>query len=74
MVPVDQWHRQWPGVSLDSLPQCLPEADIDALIGKITGTGSDAIAIADQERILGVVTTRSLLLGVRGDVEPRAAA
>ena len=74
MMPVDQWRRQWPGVSLESLPQCSPEADIDELIGKITGTGSDAISIVDRGSIVGVVTTRSLLLGVRGDVEPRAAA
>ncbi|MFC3170194.1 quaternary amine ABC transporter ATP-binding protein [Paracoccus fontiphilus] len=74
MVPVDQWRRQSPGLSLDGLPHCSPEADIDMLIGKITGTGSDAIAIADGGGIVGVVTTRSLLLGVRGEPEVRAAA
>lgn len=74
MVPVDQWRRQSPGLSPDSLPHCSPEADIDELIGKITGTGSDAIAIADNGGIVGVVTTRSLLLGVRGEPEVRAAA
>ena len=74
MMPVDQWRFQQPGVSLDSLPRCSPEADIDALIGKITGTGSDAIAIADGGAIVGVVTTRSLLLGVRGEPDARAAA
>lgn len=74
MMPVDAWCRQWPGVSLESLPQCSPEADIDELIGKITGIDNDAISIVDRGSIVGVVTTRSLLLGVRGDVEPRAAA
>ncbi|WP_207101752.1 quaternary amine ABC transporter ATP-binding protein [Paracoccus shandongensis] len=74
MIPVDQWRLQSHGASPDGLPHCSPEADIDALIGTITGTGSDAIAIADGGSIVGVVTTRSLLLGVRGEPEIRAAA
>ena len=74
MMPVDQWRRQSPGLSLDSLPRCSPEADIDELIGTITGSGSDAIAIADGGTVVGVVTTRNLLLGVRGEPDARAAA
>ena len=74
MMPVDAWRRQSPGVSLDSLPRCSPEADIDALIGAITGSGSDAVAIADSGGIVGIVTTRGLLLGVRGEADSRAAA
>ena len=74
MLPLDQWRRQSPGLSPDGLPHCSPEADIDELISKITGTGSNAIAIADDGTIVGVVTTRSLLLGVRGDADVHAAA
>ncbi|MGN7868650.1 quaternary amine ABC transporter ATP-binding protein [Paracoccus sp. 22332] len=74
MMPVDQWRFQAPGLSLDGLPRCSPEADIDELIGTITGSGSDAIAIADGGTVVGVVTTRNLLLGVRGEPDARAAA
>ncbi len=75
MMPADDWLREHPGASLDALPRTSPEADIDALIGQITGSGSDAIAIADAGGIVGVVTIRNLLLGVRGDAaEAHAAA
>ncbi|MDQ7774577.1 quaternary amine ABC transporter ATP-binding protein [Paracoccus aminovorans] len=57
---------------VDGLPRCSPEADIDALIGQITATGSDAIAVEEDGRVLGVVTTRNLLLGVRGDAAAAA--
>ena len=60
--------------ALDSLPRCSSGADIDELIGKITGSGSDAVAISEDGGIVGVVTTRRLLLGVRGTPETRAAA
>ncbi|MDT1064466.1 glycine betaine/L-proline ABC transporter ATP-binding protein [Paracoccus sp. CPCC 101403] len=74
MMPVDGWHRTGPAQPLDSLPRCSSEADIDELIGKIIGAGSDAVAIADGDSIVGVVTTRRLLLGVRGEPETLAAA
>lgn len=74
MMSVDDWHRSGATQSVDSLPRCSPEADIDELIGKITGSGSDAVAIAKADAIVGIVTTRGLLLGVRGDPETRAAA
>lgn len=56
-----------------SLPRCAPDADIDALIGQITGTGSDAIAVEDDGQLVGIVTIRNLLLGVRGEPAARAA-
>lgn len=62
MVPPEQWR----GV-VDGLPRCSPEADIDALIGQITETGSDTIAVEDGGALVGIVTIRDLLLGVRGD-------
>lgn len=52
---------------LDGLPRCSPEADIDMLIGAITGSGRDAVAIEDSGNLVGIVTIRNLLLGVRGD-------
>ncbi|SMG34398.1 quaternary amine ABC transporter ATP-binding protein [Paracoccus sp. J56] len=63
---------RWQGVT-DGLPRCSPDADIDALIGLITSTGSDAVAVEEGGRLRGIVTIRDLLLGVRGETEARAA-
>ncbi|MFJ1293396.1 glycine betaine/L-proline ABC transporter ATP-binding protein [Paracoccus yeei] len=62
------------GGPVEGLPRCTPEADIDTLIETITASGSDAIAIAEGGAVVGVVTTRNLLLGVRGEPDVRAAA
>ncbi|GEK66580.1 quaternary amine ABC transporter ATP-binding protein [Paracoccus denitrificans] len=62
---------QWQG-AVDGLPRCSPEADIDALIGQITETGSDAIAVEEDGKLVGIVTIRNLLLGVRGDADASA--
>ena len=56
------------------MPAPQPEAAIDTLIETITASGSDAIAIAEGGAVVGVVTTRNLLLGVRGEPDVRAAA
>ncbi|UFM67188.1 glycine betaine/L-proline ABC transporter ATP-binding protein (plasmid) [Paracoccus sp. MA] len=69
MIPPEQWQG-----SVDGLPRCSPEADIDALIGQITETGSDAIAVEDAGKLVGIVTIRNLLLGVRGDADATPAA
>ncbi|WP_104493060.1 quaternary amine ABC transporter ATP-binding protein [Paracoccus denitrificans] len=67
MIPAGQWQG-----AVDSLPCCSPEADIDALIGQITETGSDAIAVEEDGKLVGIVTIRNLLLGVRGDADAGA--
>lgn len=68
MVPAGEWQG-----AMDALPRCDPEADIDALIGQITETGSDAIAVEEDGRLVGIVTIRNLLLGVRGEADARVA-
>ncbi|MGV6873145.1 quaternary amine ABC transporter ATP-binding protein [Pseudochelatococcus sp. B33] len=70
MIPPADYLRGAPGADLASLPKTEPEADIDALIALITGSGQDALAVIDEGRIAGVVTTRNLLLSVRGDTPP----
>ncbi|MEF9604438.1 betaine/proline/choline family ABC transporter ATP-binding protein, partial [Paracoccus sp. PXZ] len=69
MIPAAEWQG-----AVDGLPRCSPEADIDALIGQITETGSDAVAIAEGDAVVGIVTIRNLLSGVRGDAAPAPAA
>ncbi|MDF3608145.1 glycine betaine/L-proline ABC transporter ATP-binding protein [Paracoccus sp. DMF-8] len=72
MIPVADFRALDPATDPASLPQCDGQADIDALIGKITETGSDAVAVTEDGAIAGVVTTRNLLLSVRGDGAPAA--
>lgn len=47
------------------LPRADADADIDALIGQICDTGSDALAVERDGQVIGVVTIRSLLMGLR---------
>jgi len=62
MVPASDWNGP-----VDDLPRCNPEADIDALIAQITETSADALAVEEGGRVVGVVSVRNLLLGVRGE-------
>lgn len=66
MRPPSEYAAQAPGVDLATLPRTSPEADIGELIALIVGTNRDAIAVEDDGEVRGVVTTRSLLLGVAG--------
>ena len=68
MIPPGQWQGDAEGLS-----RCSPEADIDALIGLLTQTGSDAVAVEEGGALAGIVTIRNLLLAVRGEPEARAA-
>ncbi|MFC5566665.1 quaternary amine ABC transporter ATP-binding protein [Rubellimicrobium aerolatum] len=60
------WARARPEVDVGALPRTHPEADIDALIGMVVGSGQEGVAVVDGGRIVGVVTPRGLLQGVRG--------
>lgn len=66
MVNVEAFEKARPGTDLGKLVRTSPGADIDELITLMIQSAEDAIAVADQDRILGVVTPRSLLLGVKG--------
>ncbi len=66
MMPVDAWRAEKPGRGIDGLDQTSPEADIDALIDLTLATGGDGIAVIDDGAVVGIVTPRSLLLGVKG--------
>ncbi len=66
MVPVDAWQAEKPGIAVDTLDHTSPEADIDALIDLTLATKGEGIAVLDAGSVVGVVTPRSLLLGVKG--------
>ncbi|MDS9469842.1 glycine betaine/L-proline ABC transporter ATP-binding protein [Paracoccus sp. MBLB3053] len=69
MIPAAEWRGP-----VETLPRCAPDSDIDALIGQVTSSGSDAVAVVEGGKLLGIVTIRNLLLGMRGEPERQAAA
>jgi len=66
MEPVDAFRKRHPDCDIATLPQTTPEADIGALIDLTLHSAQEAIAIAEQGAIIGIVTTRGLLRGVAG--------
>ena len=55
-----------PGLDASRLPSAGPQADLDALINLMIGSGGDALAVVDNGQVLGVITQQDLLRGVQG--------
>jgi glycine betaine/proline transport system ATP-binding protein len=66
MHPIAQFSEARPDVDLAGLPRAAVDADVAALIGLALGGKQEAIAVHEQDEVVGVVTLRSLLQGVRG--------
>ncbi|CUX71920.1 MULTISPECIES: glycine betaine/L-proline ABC transporter ATP-binding protein [Agrobacterium] len=73
MIPVSDYKHDQPYSNIDMLLRTTPEADIAALIELTMQSEQDAVAVIDDGRIAGIVTTRGLLRGVAGcPVDPAA--
>ncbi|NNH55475.1 glycine betaine/L-proline ABC transporter ATP-binding protein [Rhizobium laguerreae] len=66
MRSVAEFQRGQPSLDISSLARTTPDADIDELITLTMRSERDAIAVVDNDQIVGVVTPRSLLMGVKG--------
>ncbi|MBY5346714.1 glycine betaine/L-proline ABC transporter ATP-binding protein [Rhizobium leguminosarum] len=66
MRSVAELQRSQPSLNIASLARTTPDADIDELITLTMQSERDAIAVVDDDQIVGVVTPRSLLMGVKG--------
>ncbi len=66
MTPVQAWHAAHPTVDIGTLPVASVEADLDALINQLIGSGHEALAVQRNGVVLGVITLRDLLRGVQG--------
>jgi glycine betaine/proline transport system ATP-binding protein len=66
MHPLENYKKSRPGVDFQTLPQTNADADFDQLITICLGSKQDSIAVIDNGDLVGVVTTRSLLQGVKG--------
>ncbi|MEB2846330.1 betaine/proline/choline family ABC transporter ATP-binding protein [Rhizobiales bacterium RZME27] len=67
MVSLADYEKIRPGADLGTLIHTSPSADIDELITLMIRSDQDALAVRENDRLLGVVTPRSLLLGVKGE-------
>ncbi|MQB40459.1 glycine betaine/L-proline ABC transporter ATP-binding protein [Rhizobium sp. ICMP 5592] len=66
MSSVAEYQRVHLNSDIATLTTTTPEADIDELIGLTMQSDRDGIAVVDSGSVIGVVTTRSLLRGVKG--------
>ncbi|WP_376774302.1 quaternary amine ABC transporter ATP-binding protein [Rhizobium laguerreae] len=66
MRSVAEFQRSAPNSDIALLARTTPDADIDELITLTMQSERDAIAVVDNDQIVGVVTPRSLLMGVKG--------
>ncbi|MEP7457245.1 glycine betaine/L-proline ABC transporter ATP-binding protein [Phyllobacterium sp. SB3] len=66
MRPVAEYRRDHNSCDVSSLLRTTPEADISALIDLTMKSDRDALAVVQDDTIIGVVTTRDLLGGVAG--------
>ncbi|MBB2750541.1 UNVERIFIED_ORG: glycine betaine/proline transport system ATP-binding protein [Rhizobium aethiopicum] len=66
MRSVAEFQQGAPTFDIASLARTTPDADIDELISLTMQSERDAIAVVDNDQVVGVVTPRSLLMGVKG--------
>ncbi|OWV81899.1 glycine betaine/L-proline ABC transporter ATP-binding protein [Rhizobium sp. J15] len=66
MRSVAEFQQSAPNSDIASLARTTPDADIDELITLTMQSERDAIAVVDRDQVVGVVTPRSLLMGVKG--------
>ncbi|MCW2242015.1 quaternary amine ABC transporter ATP-binding protein [Azospirillum canadense] len=64
MTSVAEFQQACPGVDIRALLRTNPEADIDELITLTMMSDRDAVAVVDDDTIVGIVTPRGLLRSV----------
>jgi glycine betaine/proline transport system ATP-binding protein len=74
MHSVESYRSANPNVDLAKIAKVAPDADVDELIQINLDHKQDCIAVVDDGNIVGVVTTRSLLQGVKGRASNEALA
>lgn len=74
MTSVAEYQQAHPNSDINTLTTTTPEADIDELIGLTMRSDRDGIAVVDSGSVIGIVTTRSLLRGVKGTQPDELAA
>lgn len=65
LCPVVEFQQGAPGVDVLALPRTRPDVDLDGLIAQMVDASDHALAVWDDERLLGVVTSKALLRSVQ---------
>lgn len=66
MAPLTVYSAAYPGVDISRLAQVPLDADLDQIIGLAVKGERDAVAVAENGKVVGVITVRDLLRGVQG--------
>lgn len=74
MHSLSEFQARTPGSDIAALSRTTPDADIDELISLTMKSKHDAIAVVEDDVVIGVVTPRSLLMGVKGSTSAELAA
>ena len=74
MTPVSEYIRNPNHRDVNGLLRTTPEADISALIDLTMQSENDAVAVVEDGKVVGIVTTRGLLRGVAGTPVASTAA
>ena len=74
MHPVAAFTASRPDLDLSSFARTSTEADVDELIRMLLDSRQDGVAVVDDGAVVGVVTPRSLLQGVKGKGPGEATA
>ncbi|MBV9563760.1 MAG: glycine betaine/L-proline ABC transporter ATP-binding protein [Bradyrhizobium sp.] len=74
MHPVAAFTAARPDLDVSRFSRTSPEADVDELIHIFLDGGQDGVAVLDDGAVVGVVTPRSLLQGVKGKEPGEATA
>ena len=74
MMPAAEYTRSQPNADIGSLLRTTPKADIGALIELTMQSSRDAVAVVEDGKVVGIVTTRGLLCGVAGSPANMPAA
>ena len=72
MCSVSAFRQSNPQTDIDELQEAAPEADLNSLIALMLETEHQAIAVKAGDQTLGIVTVRSLLMGIKGNPSPNA--
>jgi glycine betaine/proline transport system ATP-binding protein len=65
MKPIETYAPPHRDMRIEDLPKSHPEADLDSLIDIITDKNKPILVVEDHKPV-GIVTKRSLLLGIQG--------
>lgn len=66
MYPLDDFLNKFTDVDAEALPTAYADDDLDSLVELMTDVDANRVAVMADEKMVGIVTRRSLLRGIQG--------